>query len=352
MTSTFDLATALPSAANPSHEPNSDSPSDESDFSDAYKQADGKEATKVDIASQDTAVSDDYAMTFDSDGEAHSDSQDVSQANIEQETTSLPAIVPHSYLPSSLSLDAPITNMLRNEPSLILPDTKPSPIPTTINANPSESSPDQNRFDAAKAQTQVYEDIASGGIDIQQLLDKITANAEKNEPASALSTPSSATATTFPKTSGLPSHSSLPPRPQVPAKRFHDDISKYHTGVPQTHTFRPPGMNLVASGAPGTSTDPRGGLPPPPTASFRSPQSADSPMSPGSYQKVDRASQDQRLYELHDLDDADVRWGPEMQKKYDEFITQERVYVTEGMWDRFPLNSRLFIGKNSEIVDK
>ena len=353
MTSTFDPAPALPGPTDALHEPNSaaDSPSADSSFSDAYKQTDGKEGNKEETANQGAVVSDDYAMTFDSDGEAHSDSQDVSQATIEQETTSLPAFVPASHLPLSASHDAHVTDLPRDAQDTI-PGTNPSPIHATTNANPSENSPDQTQSEAAKPQTHSYEDIASGGIDIQQLLDNITANAEKNDAASTLTTPSSATATSFPKTSGLPTHSSLPPRPQVPAKRFHDDIQKYHAGVPQPlHTYRPPGMNmpLVASGAPGTSTDPRSGLPPPPTASFRSPQPAGSPISPGSYQKLDQlTTQDRKSYEARlEGDDADIRWGPEVQKKYDDFIVQERVYVTEGMWDRFPVNSRLFIGNES-----
>jgi hypothetical protein len=45
--------------------------------------------------------------------------------------------------------------------------------------------------------------------------------------------------------------------------------------------------------------------------------------------------------------DADVRWGPDVQKKYDTFLAEERNYVTEGQWDRFPNGSRLFIGKQA-----
>ncbi|CAG8242873.1 unnamed protein product [Penicillium nalgiovense] len=42
--------------------------------------------------------------------------------------------------------------------------------------------------------------------------------------------------------------------------------------------------------------------------------------------------------------DDDSPWGPEVQKKYDEFLHDERIYVTEGLWDRFPMGSRLFVG--------
>jgi nuclear polyadenylated RNA-binding protein 3 len=337
MTSTFDPPPALSASTNAPPEPNPnrniDSPSDDSNFSDAYNQADGKDGNGAETVKQGTVVSDDYAMTFDSDEEAHSDSQD----------NSLP-FISAPQPPSSLSHvahDANLPPQDAQQPTV--PDIKSSAIPATDNVNPSETSPDQSQADGTTLQTHTYESIASGEIDIQQLLDNITANAEKNAAASTPTTPSSATATSFPKTSGLPLHSSLPPRPQVPAKRFHDDISKYHAGLPQTPYNRPLGTNLVASGAPGTSTDPRGGLPPPPTASFPVPQSAGSPMSPGSYGNPN--TQDQK-YPSHEVDDADSRWGPEIQKKYDDFISQERVYVTEGLWDRFPPNSRLFIGEH------
>ena len=357
MTSTFDSARSLAGPADSSQEPKysiDDSPSADSSFSDAYKPSDGKEGNEDEQVNQGTEFSDDYAMTFDSDGEEHSDSQDVSQANIEQETKSSPVFVPASHLPSSVSNDAPVTEVFRK-----VQDNKPatanSPIHTTTAPapeTPSESSLAQTHTETAHTQAHTYENITSGGIDIQQLLDNITANAEKNEAASALSTPSSATATSFPKSSGLPTHASLPPRPQLPPNRFHDDIHKYHAGVPQTpHTYRPPGMNipLVASGAPGTSTDPRSGLPPPPTASFRSPHHSGSPTSPGSYPNLNRLTTQERTSKSLDspaeADEADVRWGPETQAKYDEFLVEERMYVTEGLWDRFPPNSRLFIGK-------
>jgi hypothetical protein len=45
------------------------------------------------------------------------------------------------------------------------------------------------------------------------------------------------------------------------------------------------------------------------------------------------------------LSEDDQPWGPEVQKKYDEFLHDERIYVTEGLWDRFPVGSRLFVGQ-------
>jgi hypothetical protein len=42
--------------------------------------------------------------------------------------------------------------------------------------------------------------------------------------------------------------------------------------------------------------------------------------------------------------DGEAAWGPDMQKTYDEFLHNERIYVSEGLWDRFPPGSRLFVG--------
>jgi hypothetical protein len=49
--------------------------------------------------------------------------------------------------------------------------------------------------------------------------------------------------------------------------------------------------------------------------------------------------------------DDEAPWGPEVQKKYDEFLHDERVYVTEGLWDRFPPGSRLFVGWCSQLFN-
>jgi hypothetical protein len=40
----------------------------------------------------------------------------------------------------------------------------------------------------------------------------------------------------------------------------------------------------------------------------------------------------------------DIRWPPEIQAEYDQFLHDERNYVSEGVWDRFPPGSRLFVG--------
>lgn len=339
------------------------SPSAGSSFSDAYKeQTDVVEGNKSDTVEQvvEDGDSDDYAMTFDSDGAEGSDSQVISQANVEQDTNTLPAPVPaFSTLPQNgiVADTQPVQT--------IAPPTHPSTAHSPA-LHASESTPDQGDTEADKPKNHTYEDIASGEVDIQALLDNITANAEKNEVASALSTPTSAnpSSSSLPKgISNLPAHSSLPPRPQVPLPSypFQDDASKHRPGQPNhpqpANTYRPPpGVNvplIAPSAAPGTSTDSRGVLYAPPAATFRQPLHfpTGSPISPAGlpYPDIPRlGNQDHPAQSIEYSDpnmDADIRWGPDVQQKYDTFLSEERNYVTEGQWDRFPNGSRLFIGK-------
>ncbi|KAJ5132647.1 RNA-binding protein (Nab3) [Penicillium atrosanguineum] len=82
-------------------------------------------------------------------------------------------------------------------------------------------------------------------------------------------------------------------------------------------------------GAPGTDAG-AGSLPPP----YRQ----------GSQETIKTSRTDKQPVRTGKASDDDAPWGPEVQKKYDEFLHDERVYVTEGLWDRFPMGSRLFVG--------
>lgn len=51
----------------------------------------------------------------------------------------------------------------------------------------------------------------------------------------------------------------------------------------------------------------------------------------------------------------EARWGLEVQQKYDNFLERERSYISEGLLDRFPPGSRLFVGQlchKSLVVSK
>jgi hypothetical protein len=180
-------------ASEPSQD-DSKSPSADSSFSDAYKeQTVGTVEQQADNADQATDISDDYAMAVDSDGEEQADSQDISQAKIESDAKSLPvAVQDHPLASSILSYDPPTTDLAQPgqniQPTPTNPNTAPPTVDATANNDYYDTVAAQNSIEATKPGTQTYDDIASGGIDIQQLLDNITANAEKNDSNSTVTT--------------------------------------------------------------------------------------------------------------------------------------------------------------------
>jgi hypothetical protein len=157
----------------------------------------------------------------------------------------------------------------------------------------------------------------------------------------------------------------LPPRP--PTQEMPDlnpnypttaNISDYHPlGIQASNTSyvpQPQGQDqhsnasiFVPGVAPGTSSG-ANGLPPPPLATFQQFQSQQKavPAPEATAQSTHKNTRSERYSARPgDSPDGDVFWGDEVQKIYDEFLREERAYVTEGLWDRFPYGSRLFVGE-------
>jgi hypothetical protein len=165
-------------------------------------------------------------------------------------------------------------------------------------------------------------------VDVQALLDSLTPSAH-NAPSGQYTvlqmTPQSAQA------HSNASAASLPPRPPAqdqPNYNPNDDIRSFHPHSQQASSAQQAGnaqvqpMNLRGQNYGAMS---QGG-----------PQS---PTVPGNAQSRQQGLRSETP------DDEDIRWPPEVNKKYEEFLDQERKYVTEGQWDQFPMGSRLFIGK-------
>ncbi|KAJ9665943.1 nuclear polyadenylated RNA-binding protein 3 [Coniosporium apollinis] len=203
-------------------------------------------------------------------------------------------------------------------------------------------------------------DGAGGGVNIQTLLDNLASSTPQAPPPGVSgnsSSPhlphasqsfSSSHTAPPPSSATLPGNPNLPPRPppqEKPATHPNyapgDDIRSYHP-----HSQKNPGAAYRSqTGLPPLLTAGANGLPPPPAPSFQqsTPISAtkrtQSPATPNQRQRDPLQRRDGE-----DLDDADTPWGPEVQKIFDEFLQDERNYVTEGQWNKFPPNSRLFIG--------
>lgn len=343
---------------------------DDSSFSDAYKEEDTSQDVRLQSAIPKPDEDDDYAREFESEVEEDNNKQAETNTEAEKESTSsiLPAgdsIVSTAPEPTHADVPNDSSSSFTPSPSASIPPSTSTEERQGVTENTSTSKPVENM--PSQAPNPSYDDIANGEIDIQQLLDNITATAELKASNSAGTTPvgpAPASASFPPASSGLPVHASLPPRPAglpniPPQQAFttQDSTRKYQTGPPSLpppsmNPYGPPGLQgvIVAAGAPGTSTDARHGLPPPPSASFHSAPAMTTvpPLTHVPFQQISHVPTHDRpraSVELVDGDSGEVQWGPATQKLYDEFLADERSYVAEGLWDRFPTGSRLFIGK-------
>ncbi|KAL1601785.1 nuclear polyadenylated RNA-binding protein 3 [Paraconiothyrium brasiliense] len=168
-------------------------------------------------------------------------------------------------------------------------------------------------------------------VDVQALLDQLStpangAGSSQYAPPNVPPQPSQQST----NASSLPAAPHLPPRPPPQEKPSthpnynpNDDIRSFHPHSSHRGSIQSQPLNV------------RGGT-----------GSADK-MSPtagsGSSGYGQRQSQDFNRSGSQG-DDEDSRWPPEVNKKYEDFLDQERRFVTDGQWDQFPMGSRLFIG--------
>ena len=279
--------------------------------------------------------------------------------------------------------------------------------PAQYNANPLDPSQDDsqaqshdttfheaisnpNRMDdlTAQAEEKTDEDVLNEGVNYQTLLDNLsppsttapsadhnflTTSASPGLPTDLALEPRSSSVQS--PVNAAPPPAGLPPRPppqDKPAIHHNytpdEDIRSYHyPHIPNTTahssqssrqnaSYRPsPAIphSLVAAGAPGTSSTPNG-LPPPPLATFQQSsknqdQASYSPATQQFRQRENTGRNETRSDTPANGDDDEAPWGPEIQSKYDDFLRDERVYVTEGLWDRFPQGSRLFVGMSFTV---
>ncbi|GKZ40303.1 hypothetical protein AbraIFM66951_000064 [Aspergillus brasiliensis] len=291
---------------------------------------------------------------------------------------------------SSAAQDAPTNSSLTTVPpsdpvSLLAP---PPPDVPPSSSHAAQDTPSASEVDHAVAswtaqpapqtrldpQTKTDDNTGEDGVDFQNLLDNLPpSSTAPSAPAVSETAPLSADVSAFPQAGtddeALQSSLGLPPRPPPQEKpsihpnyNASDDIRSYHQLPPNTSNAQPSPSStytaqqsnyqsnlglpsLAAAGAPGTSSG-ASALPPPPVPSFQqstSTTTTESQDSPGPANNR-KGGGERVVARQNKSSDEDTPWGPEVQKKYDEFLHDERIYVTEGLWDRFPPGSRLFVG--------
>ncbi|KAF4976887.1 hypothetical protein FZEAL_6509 [Fusarium zealandicum] len=180
--------------------------------------------------------------------------------------------------------------------------------------------------------------------DIQRLVADLTASAEHNASTdpSASSVKGEPSVEPGPSSSAIPSSASLPPRPPLSQAVPQSYASQHHppgvnASIPSSLAAPPtPGQpsTYVAAGAPAIAPDALGNFPTSPGSGLHAPVAITSmnappyPPQPAPY-AADRAQ------------DA------EYQRQWDQFLADERLYMSEAKWDRFPDGSRIFIGTRS-----
>ena len=350
----------------------------------------------------DPKADDFYGESRSSDGDPMSWNMSNVKAEAYQSDSSL--IQNHT----SLQADQPSTSIASNETIPTTTETNSNLVPSSLpfsqdtSQHPSDSYEPFQKPPTTNGQTIVPtdherdekmdirgaddEDIANGGVNYQTLLDSISPSsvpASQLRDISITSPDSSADTNEIPVPSSanlpatnLPAPAGLPPRPPPQEKpAIHpnympgEDIRSYHyphvhhAGNNPNHPSQPsnsyrPSQNLApsqgASGAPGTSSA-QNGLPPPPMATFQQPPRTNEPAQPSPttqqiQQKDTNGTNSAKASIPGSASDRGTNWGNDIERIYDQFVNDERVYTAEGTWDKFPPGSRLFVGMHSTRV--
>ncbi|EFQ31733.1 RNA recognition domain-containing protein [Colletotrichum graminicola M1.001] len=327
---------------------------------DAYGEEEETDTVKVQEQQvEPDAGEDDYLKIFDSPprdaDEDGADQDDVSKA---------PESMHYSAASASLTSPAqgvppPVADSSSARAAPVAADQSPTnPAPsTTATAHPGADSSAHNST-ASIAESNARNDNApedDHAVDISRLVAEMTGQTSES---SAGQSPAGSTQNHDAQSSSnlTPSASAtLPPRPPMPqqtASTFPpEDYRAFHqqNGAPQAPSsmIAPPTpgqpstyVSAGAPGAPGTTSDAFGGLPPPPATGLNATVPITSMTAPPHPNNVGHAA-----YQPDETTDR--------QKHWETFVNDERRYMADAKWDRFPDGSRIFIGNlSSERVSK
>ncbi|KAF1810661.1 hypothetical protein P152DRAFT_92698 [Eremomyces bilateralis CBS 781.70] len=245
----------------------------------------------------------------------------------------------------------PTTSNVDATSEAVNPDTTTSttqfPTPETGDSQPPQPTQTGESQEQPNKATSLPTTVESGGVDFQALLDNLTTPlpSQPEDPnVSATSISGENPSNGSQSSSSATIYSTLPPRPPPQDKpTTHpnydpgDDIRSYHphNQLPGSNPYR------TQSGVPPIMTGSTPAVQPPAQLPAQMPQP--SPITPGVQPPVEGPGSG----------DDEIPWTPEMQTDYDQFLQEERAYVSEGQWDKFPAGSRLFIGNlPTEKVNK
>jgi nuclear polyadenylated RNA-binding protein 3 len=264
----------------------------------------------------------------------------ASSIGTDSQTNQVPPVVhydeKYSYQPGAVASSsdalAPATATASVPSDLPYPSTAAHHLPALSTHSNNEASFQSNSF-----QAQSHANSSSANASVPELPPGVEANSLQN----LLNNLSHASHSQAQSTSPSSQVAHTPSNAVNPANNAQQEQAyPTYTNNIQAQQAQQPQQQQQANG--GHTTNPVGanGLPAPPVASFQ--------------QGVKLESQRERKQAAGEtLDEDDQPWTPETQHRYDNFLTEERKYVTEGNWEQFPYGSRLFVGNlSSERVTK
>lgn len=336
-------------------EPHAIAPGEDDEFVDDDNDPYGDDTTTEPTVAQapteqHDSSNDDYAKTFDSpinpeegDGDADEEHQQH-VSSVPRESNNVP----------------PSADAMTSRPDASHPVSEPSSLAHPSTVTPSAAHPQAD--DAAPAERYPTEashtefqphvtGVPTDGhpqehppADLRQLVADLTAQHADPSPnpdpsvSAVANTEQTPANNPLSSSASLPSSTSLPPRPPEPNAPSQTYPAQYHPGGSNPNlpasAIAPPTTGqpstYVAAGAPGTATEGIGNLPPPPATGLNTSTAVQSlnapayPAQPPGY-PVDRRDDD-------------------YQRRWEQFVADERQYMSEAKWDRFPEGSRIFIG--------
>ncbi|OAL38829.1 hypothetical protein AYO20_02035 [Fonsecaea nubica] len=196
-----------------------------------------------------------------------------------------------------------------------------------------------------------------GGVDYQSLLDTISKSASTAPAAESVSAPTTAASLANQGTQSLLPIPGLPPKPPT---QVQSSDSPTVVTFPNSNNDQLGQYQQVSADHANTNGTEQAALAPvqfqpqavpmqaPGTWAYSGIQASPTSTDPTSPAQSLQAPEQGRTF------DANERpWTPSTQALYDSFLEDERRYVTEGIWDKFPHGSRLFVGNlPSEKVTK
>ena len=201
-----------------------------------------------------------------------------------------------------------------------------------------------------------------GGVDYSSLLDTLTNSVSTAPAADAIAAPTTAVSDLVSNPLPVSSIRGLPPKP--PTQQVSSDLpSQEAQAEPQTSAsflgFNPATQEsqnqqakTQAVGLSAIQHQPSEAAPLPaiPVQNYDQPFTQQNPFP----SQIDTSTPYQYAVQMPEISSATERpWTPNTQKVYDQFLEDERRYITEGIWDKFPYGSRLFVGNlPSEKVTK